>query len=265
MWRSGVGAASSARSAAEQPDGHRLDRLKSIDAWGAVAVRTSIELNGRAQQQRVTVSPPSAAEAWRLLYWLLEQDCPAHVILSDDADRPSLRPPTAIIVPAIPVSTVDRADNLAEAVISSASGRLTRSVRFIAQEIPELVLNALTHRGQVPTQPVVCAFYDRGEDEVQLVVSDLGSRYDGDSEAAEKLLAAVQAQPDGGLTTAVESAAARGIDATLTLAAGTGRLYWRRGNWLAAPSSAVSGFTAALARCPLATNTKASKPSGRTL
>lgn len=223
------------------------DGLTAIDAWGAAALRTSIELYARRQQQQVTIGAPKDPAAWRLLYSLLEKDCPAHLRLSDDTTPPPpSRRPSAIVVPTIRAPTLERADEIAEVILDIPPSRLTRALRFVAQEVPELVANALTHADRSPTQPVLCVFYDRDEDEVQLVLCDLGATYDGDAEAAESLLAAVQAHPSGGLTTAVEAAAARGIDATLTLAAGSGRVYWRRGKWSNASAQAVSGFTAAL-------------------
>jgi hypothetical protein len=221
--------------------------LTAIDAWGATALRTSIEFYARYQARQVTISQPKRAEAWRLLFHVLGNDCPAHVRLSDDADAPTGRSaPTAIILPAVRIPSVERADAIAAALLATASGRLAWAIRFMASQVPELALNALTHGEGSPTHPVLCMFYDREEDQVQLVVCDLGSRYDSLNDADQALRADVAEQSDGALTTAVELAVSRGIDATLTVAAGNGRLYWRRGKWTSTKAVAIPGFGAAL-------------------
>jgi hypothetical protein len=71
--------------------------------------------------------------------------------------------------------------------------------------------------------------------------------YDLDADAETNLLTAIHADSDSGLNSAVEVAASRSLDATLTLAAGPGRVYWRAGKWTSATAQTVSGFTAALA------------------
>jgi hypothetical protein len=222
------------------------DGLRAIDAWGAAALRTAIEFHARVQQQQVTISKPSNPSTWQLLYHVLgPEDCPAHVILANDATRPAGRAPSSIIVPAVRVGSVDISEQIAEAIIDRASGRLRPALRFVAGQLPELVHNSLVHASGSPTKPVICCFHDKDEDEIQLVVCDLGSRFDRETDA-EKLAAAVEAQPEGALATAVEVAERRGVDATLTLAAGAGRRYWRAGKWISAIATAVSGFTAAL-------------------
>jgi hypothetical protein len=121
-----------------------------------------------------------------------------------------------------------------------------RATRFVASQLPELALNGLAHGADSPTQPVFCIFYDREEDQVQLVVADLGSRYDHADNAEDAIQADLAAHPEGGLITTVEVAASRGIDATLTLAGGNGRVYWRRGAWSSTQAVAIAGFVAAL-------------------
>jgi hypothetical protein len=222
------------------------DGLRAIDAWGAAALRTSIEFHARAQQQQVTVSAPSDASTWRLLYHLLERDCPAHLRPTDDAPVPSGGAPRAIIVPATRVVSVEISEQIADTIIARANGRLGQALRFVAGQLPELVHNSLTHAHASPTKPVVCCFHDTSEDEVQLVVCDLGDGFDRETDAT-RLLVAVQGQPEGALTSAAEVAAQRGLDATLTLAAGAARLYWRAGTWTTAVAVTVPGFTAALA------------------
>jgi hypothetical protein len=220
--------------------------LEKIDAWGATALRMGIELWARRQQQQVSVSEPKDSAAWLMLYHLLAGDCPAHLILTDDSSRPSGRCPSAIHLPTARISSIRDADALSEMLLDSQTGRLTPALRFLAAQLPELAQNALQHGAKSVTDPVACCLYDRHEDELQLVVSDLGGSYAQGTDAEARLLETVRAQPDGALTAAVELATARGLDATLTLAAGTGRVYWRAGAWSSATGQAVAGFVAAL-------------------
>lgn len=219
--------------------------LQRIDAWGAVALRVYAELHARIQQRQVTLTQPKDAGAWRMLFHLLCSDPPKHLVPSNDSSLPAGAAPSAIHLPAVRIPSADIADQLAEALLSRPAGRLTRALRFAAGQLPLLVENALIHGSTSPIKPVACCFYDAEEDELQLVVADLGTRYDRETDPA-KLLAAVEAQPDGSLVTMVEVAEARGIDVTLTLAAGAGRVYWRAGAWSTAVAQAVPGFTAAL-------------------
>jgi hypothetical protein len=223
------------------------DSMAAIDAWGAAALKTSVEYYARYQQRQVTTSRPRRDDIWRLFYHLLSSDCPSHFVLTNDAEPPTGRMPASIILPAVRVGSVDAAEGIAEMLLSRNSGNLTRAVRFIAEELPELIDNALQHALNTPTSPVVCCFYDATEDELQLVVCDLGTGYDGAEASASGLVAAIDAQPRGGLSSAIGVATSRGLDATLTVAAGNGRVYWRAGTWTTAEAAAVPGFTVALA------------------
>ena len=224
------------------------DGLTGIDAWGAVAVRIAIEFYARYQSRQVTVSPPRRAEASRLFYHLLCEAAPRHACLSDDADTPTGEAPRTIVLPAQRVISVERADEIAAALIGTASGRLARATRFLASQLPELVLNSLVHGADSPTAPVACIFHDREEEQLQLVVGDLGSRYDRVADADQALLRALNERgDDGALSSAVDVAASRGIDASLTLAGGAGRVYWRRGTWSTTQDIAVPGFVTAIA------------------
>jgi hypothetical protein len=82
--------------------------LTAIDAWGAVALRTAIEFYARYQARQVTISQPREPGAWRLLYHLIREDCPAHARLSNDANPPADRvAPSAIILPATRIPNIE--------------------------------------------------------------------------------------------------------------------------------------------------------------
>lgn len=222
------------------------DNLTAIDAWGSVALRTLIEFAARAQGKPVKMSRPTSKAAWNTLFYMLGPELPAHFFWAS-ADRPDVRRrPSGIVLPAVRIPSLDHALVLSDALISKASDRSKTAVRFSAQLLPELASNSLRHGHDSPTSPVAAIYYDRIEDEVQLVVCDLGGTYDQDAKAATKLRASMAAAPEGALVSAVELAAARGIDATLTVAAGRGRLYWRQERWTEAEAQMVPGFTVAL-------------------
>lgn len=218
--------------------------VRHIDAWGGAALRTTIEYFARYQQRQVTLSMPESRPACELLHGLVRHDHPAHLVLPSDSNQHDAPQPPNVLLAARRVPAPEHADALAEDLFERGSGRLREPIRFAAKHLPELSLNALTHGGNSPTAPVVCAVHEREEDEVQLVIIDLGSRMARDN--AEALEHAVRGRADGHLRSLVESAQARDIDLSLTLASGVGRLYWRDGRWSRATAEAVPGFTAAL-------------------
>jgi hypothetical protein len=224
----------------------RGEGLRSIDGWGAAAVRTKIEYHARYQARRVTLSPPTNAEAWRLLHALIRVDHPEHLIVPNDAESVDPSAPRSVILPAVAFRSLDAVDAISERLLDEARGRIRQQLRFVATALPEFVLNSLTHASASPTRPVACVFHDRSEDELQLVVCDLGERIARQAHAAAALQAALAARSEGAITTLAEAARMRGLDVTISLASGSGRLYWRAGRWHPATAQAVAGFTAAI-------------------
>lgn len=224
----------------------RGEGLRSIDGWGAAALRTRIEYHARYQARRVTLSPPTNADAWRLLHALIRVDHPAHLVVPNDAEPVDPSAPRSIILPAVAVTTLDAADAIGERLLDEARGRMRRQLRFIASALPEFVLNAFSHASASPTKPVACVFHDRSEDELQLVVCDLGEQIARHADATAALEGAVSGRPEGGITTLAEAAHTRRLDVTISLASGNGRLYWRAGRWHPATAQAVAGFTAVI-------------------
>lgn len=221
------------------------DSVRAIDAWGGVAVRAAIEYYAGRHQRRVTLSPPLDTEAWRLLSSLIRDEPPAHLTLSfDAADLPKVA--RSVLLPAVPFRTVVEAEQAAGVLVGRASGRTRRAVRFAASALPELVDNSLRWTSSTPVLPIASIIHERNEDEIQLVVVDLGEAVGRTANPAASLASAVAAAPNGGLTSLGEVAVARGIDASITLAAGVGRLYWRRNTWIRARGDPVRGFVAAV-------------------
>jgi hypothetical protein len=179
-----------------------------------------------------------------LLHALVRHDHPRHLVLPSDSPQHDAPEPRNVLLAARRIISLEHADALFDDLVDRSGGRLREPVRFAAKHLPELALNALTHGSNSPTAPVVCGIHERDEDEVQLVVIDLGNRMA--REDAEALEHAVRGRPEGHLRSLVESAGARDIDLSLTLASGVGRVYWRGGRWSRATAEPVPGFTAAL-------------------
>lgn len=221
------------------------DSVRHVDAWGASALRVKVEYLARYQQRRVTLSLPSERVVRELLHALIRHDCPRHLVLPTDSGSESAPAPQNVLVGARRVPSLEHADAIVEDLSDRANGRLNPAIRFAAKWLPELALNALTHGKDSPVPPIACVLHEREEDELQLVVVDLGLRVARSDEADTVLESRVLASPEGALSTLVGSASHRGLDVTLTLAAGTGRLYWRNGRWRRAVADEyLAGFTA---------------------
>jgi len=217
-----------------------------IDAWGGAALRTAIEYHGRYLQRRVTLSLPHDQGACALLHGLVRHDHPRHLVLPNDSNSQGKPVPRNVLLQAQPIATADDAERVAEMLFNETDGRLREAARFAAKSLPELIVNSLIHGKRRPIPPVACAIHDREEDEVQLVVTDLGRPrppYD-----SARLSDAVLSSPGiHGLSSMVEQAERRSLDLSLSLVAGSGRLAWRSGNWHAAEDEPLSGFSAAIA------------------
>jgi hypothetical protein len=223
------------------------DGLQVIDAWGAVALRQKIEYHARYQQQRVTLSPPANNSAWQLLFWLLETSHPKHLVLPNEAaDLPAARPRN-ILLSAQPIASPDVAFERVADIRDRAGGELGPAIRFAVAQLPELILNAVTFAESAPTKPVACMLHDRNEDEIQLVVGDLGDAIARNASTERVLEEVVLGRDEGNLLDMAGLAEARELDVSLTLASGTGRLYWRAGRWTPVGEQIdVPGFVVAI-------------------
>ena len=221
--------------------------LQTIDAWGAVTLRQKIEYHARYQQRRVTLSPPTNDSSWQMLFWLLETSHPRHLVLPDQAaDLPAARPRN-ILLSAQPIASSDIAFERAADIRARAGGELGPAIRFAVAQLPELVLNAATYAADAPTGPVACMLHDRTEDEIQLVVGDLGDTIARHADAASVLEEVVLGRDEGNLLDIAGLAESRQLDISITLASGTGRLYWRAGQWTTVGEQIdVPGFVAAI-------------------
>lgn len=222
------------------------DGVTRVDAWTGTALRTVIEYHGRIRQRRVVFSPPSNATVARLFAGLLDNDLPGHFCLSNDAAAVG-SPPSSVILPSTVITNFYGADDIGDAIPGLGSQYARRPMNFLAGAAVAFAENAVQH-GESLIGAVVTIAYEREEDELQLVVADLGASVTHSTDVHRALEKAVQdsAANDGSLSGLTLQAERLELDVTLTLAAGSGRLYWRAGTWTPAEEQHVEGFTAAV-------------------
>jgi hypothetical protein len=197
--------------------------LSVIDAFGGAALRARVEYHAWYRQKQVMVTPPADHGAWSMLYAMLENEAPQHLIL------PSLRiprpgpPPRSILIPAIPVRDEAVAEVLGSALAAQAGGDFQRQLRFLGAHLPALVDNTRRWAADSPIGgATVCAVHHRPTDELQLVVCDLGSSVARQADAARVIVDAITVVPEGSLQSLVNEAAARELAAKVLLASGPG-------------------------------------------
>ena len=223
--------------------------LEKVDAFTACALRALIEYQARFRATRVTLNPPDDSETYRTLWHLLGDDLPKHFCFSNDASPPGKSAPRTVLLPATVIGSFPVADSIAGLVPRLCSSMPSRPARLIAGAFAELVDNALFHGDDSPIGAVAVIFHERGEHELQLVVTDLGSRIARVSDAAGVLSAcrAKSELADGGLVSVVNQIERfDDIDARVSIASGSGRLQWDGGEWVAEPAQYVDGFTASV-------------------
>jgi anti-sigma regulatory factor (Ser/Thr protein kinase) len=223
------------------------DGVTQVDAWTGTALRTVIEYHGRVRQRRVVFSPPGNATVARLLAGLLDNDLPGNFCVSNDAAAVG-SPPRSVILPATVIKTFQAADEVGDVIPELGSHYARQIVRFLAGAAVVLAENAVQHAGDSPIGAVATLAHERDEDELQLVVADLGGSITRSPDVHLVLQEAVQDSlaNDGSFIGLTRQAERFGLDVTLTLAAGSGRLYWRAGTWTPAEAQHVEGFTAAV-------------------
>jgi hypothetical protein len=222
------------------------ETVSGVDAWGAAALRMSIEYHARHRQRRTTLSLPTAKDVAALLHALVRHAYPRHLILPSDSPRHDATTPADILLAARPVSSLEDADRMAETLFAAAPGRLREAARFVAKSLPLFAANGLAHARRAPVPPVACALYDPAQGEVQLVVVDLGRASPGLDK--DSLRVAVLDHPaTASLQALADDARHRSLDVTLDLASGTGGLRWHAGRWRERAKEPAVGFSSAIA------------------
>lgn len=219
--------------------GHPVER---IDAWGGAALRCMVEYHARFLQRRTTLIPCSAPEAWGLLYGLIRDDAPPHLVLHNEAAEPEPAIPPSVLLSARPVAAIDQASMMAERLLEAAGKKMERPARFAAKYLPEFIQNSLKHSEWGPVPPIACAFHDSTSDEIQLVVVDTGTPR---SSKKESLEARVLGGESSSLATLVK-AGRDSFNVKLELAAGEERLRSTGSSWISGEKDPISGFCTAL-------------------
>ncbi len=218
-------------------------QITGIDAWGGNVLRTTIEYYATYQQVNVVLTPPKDGPVWGQLCGLLGE-LPAHVILKDGRETETL--PNNVVLPAQRIRTFDQLDAVSQALFNRAAALHTMAeATILTNAIQAFGGNALRH-ARSPIQAVVTSCFERSEDELQLVATDLGAGISEEADPAAMLLKAIEDAEDGEVSDLAQLATRRELDITLAFASGTGRVYWRAGRWSTAADQYASGLTAAI-------------------
>lgn len=224
------------------------DGVTHADAWSGASLRTLIEYAATWLGMPVTLALPGTAGVRSLVATLIG-DLPNGARLPEGATWPaSVR---SVLLPGIRVANVGQAEQYANAFATVAERNYDRrEITFLAAGLGTLLDNALLHAAKSPVGAIACVAHEREEDELQLVVCDLAetisSRSDADvalEEAWATSKAGFRGVP-GGLAGIAGMADRRGLDTSIALHSGTGRLHWRSGRTLKSKGSYVPGFTA---------------------
>jgi hypothetical protein len=224
--------------------------LEFADAFTGAAVREGIDRHLRRDRgHSVVVREPTNPETLAALYDLLGT-LPRRSRWAGEADRPRRNP--AILLPAMRLTNAQELRDAANFLGSAAEGPLRlppQASRLLAMAAAHFGDNALKHSPAGQRSVVLCACHELDSHDLQVVaLSEAVPQAAGEKPAAYLREVMGQSHANlGGVFSLVELARRRGVPATLRLATGTGRLFWRdekpRYEGQAAP---VPGFVASL-------------------
>ena len=221
--------------------------IKLVDTWSFVAMRTLIEYPAARLLVPVHFMPPSDDATCETLLAGLG-DLPNGVTVS--AGAPSDPDDRNIILPATRIDSYAISESIGAHLPGTPRSARTpvRERRMIALALQELVDNALSHANS-PIGSIAAIAVEPEQEELQLVVTDLGSGVADRPDAADLLEAGWNARGGrGGLRSIVTNAERRGFDLSLMIYAGTGRLACRTGNpaTVSTDEPHIPGFTVAV-------------------
>ena len=224
------------------------DGVTHADAWSGAALRTLIEYAASWLGMPVTLALPKTA-AVRSLLATLVGDLPNGSRLPEGATWPASS--RSVLLPGVRIRNSWQAEQYANAFATVAERNYARSeVTFLAAGLGTLLDNVFQHASSSPVGAIACVAHEREENELQLVVSDLAESISREQAAGDALEAAWVASQAGhrgvprGLAGIAGMAERRGLDTSIALHSGTGRLHWRAGKALKSTGSYVPGFTA---------------------
>jgi anti-sigma regulatory factor (Ser/Thr protein kinase) len=228
------------------------DAVSHCDAWSAAVLRTLLEYAATRLLMPITLSLPSDQNVRVALTDALGT-LPNGVQLARDTKLPT-RTSHNVIMPATRVRNLGLAEAVAEHLpgTSRSAGASRRELNFLALVLLELLTNALAH-GKSPVEAVASVGYEAEEDELQLVVCDLGQKIARQREAGEVLSEAWKVsekrgrRTPSGLPGIGAMAMRRSMNLSLSIFSGTGRVFWRAGKArFVSEEPFIPGFTAAV-------------------
>ena len=234
----------------EIPDGGleiHADRVRRIDAFGAVVIHAALERFVQRHPDNVAVIyPPLDASAWSWFSSLIS-DLPNRCSIAGDVPHPP-----AVREVLLPCRRVrDQEDHLVtkhdlkNAVRTHARLRRVRLRRLLIEAMSELIHNGLTHGSDSDVDVVCGACLEPQSNQLQVVVFDGGQQCSSAPDTALALREAYEKSTNsaGGMRGLLFR---DGTPARLRLAAGTARfsLQHRESTWLV--DSHLSGFLASL-------------------
>lgn len=204
--------------------------LSGIDSWTGTVTKTIIEFHGRWQQRPVRLEPPQDPKTWSMLAAMIGTDLPAGFGLAGKRSWPP-DPSRKVTLPAQRITSLDVADRLADATEERLQFNYPpKLARYVGATFGSLAENAVVHGASSPIDPLGAVSYDADMDELSLVVSDLGAGIDAEADPVTALEQLVPgARSLSGLASIAGEAERKDIDASLTVAAGPARRFWRRG------------------------------------
>ncbi len=203
--------------------------VERVDAVTGTATRLRIARHAREQPDgTVMIALPSKLEPAEHLLELLtplpDGVTPTRARLPRLAD-----PPRYALLPATVVPEDDAALAAGTFALEACDRARISEIRsnLVAWAVVELAANALEHAEDASDPPVVAVTVSGRERRVEVAVSDAGRGFSEGKDAKARLTALPGAA--GGITTLAEfvrRGAARDIDVSLEIIAGTGRLRW---------------------------------------
>lgn len=223
------------------------DGVTHADAWSGASLRALIEYAASWLGMPVTLALPRTSAARSLLATAIG-DLPNGSQLPSGASWPASA--RSVLLPGIRVGNLGEAELYANAFTTVSERYYPRSeIGFLAAALGTLLHNALRHAPKSPVDAISCVAHEREANELQLAVSDLAETISRRSDADQALAEAWATSEEGyhgvpgGLVGLAVMAERRGLDVTIALHSGTGRMRWRAGQPTISRGTYVPGFT----------------------
>jgi hypothetical protein len=221
--------------------------LEDVDSALAVTLRTTIEFFGGAREMPVSLEAPADPGCCAKLRAALGAGLPAGFRIAAPTAPPLAIPSEGLILPATATPGFSDAAALSTRAFGLLSDVLPGGeAGYLAGALAELLDNSISHAEDSATDPFAAITHDGDVGLTRLAVADLGTGIESDAEAEQRLLEALAQSSDfsGGMWGLGAQALTLGIDARITVAAGTGRLRWSpQQEWTSGEELYVGGTT----------------------